>query len=157
MACFGLVTFFPLRPDFSFPCFISRISRSTALPAAGLYLRELDDFFEEDFLDALFFFEDEDFFAEDFLADVFLDDDEDFLEDEDFFAGLFFEALFFFVAIVIPPRSMGRAAKRRGCRVEQPLYEAEAVTHYCVSDAMSITKRYFTSDLSTRSKASLIF
>lgn len=119
MACFGLVTFFPLRPDFSFPCFISRISRSTALPAAGLYLRELDDFFEEDFLEALFF-EDEDFFVEDFFADVFLEDDEDFFEDEDFFAELFFAVLFFFVAIVVPPRD-GTRSKTQGLPCGQPL------------------------------------
>lgn len=116
MACFGLVTFFPLRPDFSFPCFISRISRSTALPAAGLYLRELDDFFEEDFLDALFF-EDEDFFAEDFFVDDFFEDDEEFF-DEDFFAGLFFAELFFFVAIVIPPTLGGTRSKTKGLPYE---------------------------------------
>lgn len=115
IACFGLVTFFPLRPDFSFPCFISRISRWTALPAAGLYLRELDDFFEEDFLEALFF-EDEDFFAEDFLVDA-----EDFFDDEDFFAVLFFDVPFFFVAMLVPPRSVGRGAKQRGCRMGNPL------------------------------------
>lgn len=102
MACFGFVTFFPLRPDFSFPRFISRISRSTALPAAGLYLRELEGFF-----DALFF-ADEDFFV-----------DEDFFAAEDFFAELFF-ALFFFVGIAVPPRSVGRAAKEGGCRIRQP-------------------------------------
>src|SRR5579875_2091451 len=113
MACFGLVTFLPLRPDFSLPCFISRISRSTALPAAGLYLRELDDF-----LDALFF--PDDFFAEDLLADVFFAEDEDFLVDEDFlddedffdeedfFAELFLPVLFFLVAIMVPPRWLGR-------------------------------------------------
>lgn len=48
MACFGLVTFFPLRPDLSLPCFMARISRSTSLPAEGEYLR-LEDFFELDF------------------------------------------------------------------------------------------------------------
>lgn len=54
MACFGFVTFLPLRPDFSLPCFIARISRSTSLPAEGEYLR-LDDFFvrlELDFFEA---------------------------------------------------------------------------------------------------------
>ena len=56
MACFGFVTFLPVRPDFSFPCFISRISRSTFLPAEGEYMR-LDDFLAADFL------------ALDFLAD----------------------------------------------------------------------------------------
>jgi hypothetical protein len=84
MACLGFVTFFPLPPDFSLPCFISRISRSTALPAAGLYLRELDDFFDALFFEGLFF-ADEDFFAEE---DFF--DEKDFFEDEDFFPELFF-------------------------------------------------------------------
>lgn len=54
MACFGLVTFFPLRPDFSLPCFMARISRSTFLPAEGEYLRP-EDFFarpEADFFEA---------------------------------------------------------------------------------------------------------
>jgi hypothetical protein len=54
MACFGLVTFLPLRPDFSFPFFISRISISTFLPAEGEYLRP-DDFFELDFFLVAFF------------------------------------------------------------------------------------------------------
>jgi hypothetical protein len=57
IACFGFVTFFPLRPDFSLPCFISRISRSAIFPADGEYLRP-EDFFEVDFL------------AADFLADA---------------------------------------------------------------------------------------
>jgi hypothetical protein len=48
MACFRLVTFLPLRPDLSLPCFIARISRSTSLPAEGEYFRP------EDFLAALF-------------------------------------------------------------------------------------------------------
>ena len=55
MACFGLVTFLPLRPDFSFPFFISRISLSTFLPADGEYLRPDDFFFELDFLEDDFF------------------------------------------------------------------------------------------------------
>ena len=53
MACFGFVTFSPLRPDFSLPCFMARISRSTSLPAEGEYLRP-EDFFallELDFLE----------------------------------------------------------------------------------------------------------
>jgi hypothetical protein len=99
IACLGLVTFFPLRPDFSLPCFISRISRSTALPAAGLYLRVLDDFFEE------LFFAEEDFFAEDFFDDV------EFFVDEDFFAGEdFFLELFFFVAIACSSTLVGTRA-----------------------------------------------
>lgn len=146
MACFGLVTFFPLPPDLSFPCFISRISRSTALLAAGLYLRELDDFFEALFFTDDFFAEDEEFFV-----------DEDFLDEEDFFRELFFAELFFFVAIVVPPRSVGRATKQRGCRMGNPFEREEHAGCYCLSEAMSITKRYFTSALSTRSKASLTF
>src|ERR1700751_2717476 len=58
MACFRLVTFFPLRPDFSFPFFISRISVSTFFPADGEYLRRADfalDFFALDFFLAAFF------------------------------------------------------------------------------------------------------
>lgn len=39
MACFGLVTLRPLRPDFSLPFFIARISRSTDFDAFGLYFR----------------------------------------------------------------------------------------------------------------------
>jgi hypothetical protein len=50
MACLRLVTFLPLRPDFSLPCFIARISRSTFLPAECEYLRP-EDFFELDFFD----------------------------------------------------------------------------------------------------------
>ena len=60
IACFGFVTFLPLRPDFSFPFFIACISRSTDFEALGLYLRPLD-FFELDFFAELFF-EDELFF-----------------------------------------------------------------------------------------------
>ena len=55
MACFGFVTFFPLRPDLSLPSFMARISRSTSLPADGEYLRPEEDFFarlELDFFDA---------------------------------------------------------------------------------------------------------
>lgn len=64
MACLGLVTFLPLRPDLSLPCFISLISVSTFLPAEGEYLR-LEDFFADDFLV-------EDFLVEDFFAVVLL-------------------------------------------------------------------------------------
>lgn len=54
IACFGFVTFFPLRPDFSLPCFMARISRSTSFPADGEYLRPEDffDLLELDFFDA---------------------------------------------------------------------------------------------------------
>ena len=67
MACFGFVTFLPLRPDLSFPSFIALISRSTDFEAFGLYFRPLEAFFELDFFAALFFaalfFEAELFFA----------------------------------------------------------------------------------------------
>ena len=53
IACLRLLTFLPLRPDFSLPRFISCISRSTLLPAEGEYLRP-DDFFEVDFFEADF-------------------------------------------------------------------------------------------------------
>jgi hypothetical protein len=39
IACFLLFTVLPLRPLFSFPCFIARISVSTLFPAAGEYFR----------------------------------------------------------------------------------------------------------------------
>jgi hypothetical protein len=54
IACLGLVTFLPLRPLFSLPCFISFISRSTALLALGPYLRPELLFFADDFLLELF-------------------------------------------------------------------------------------------------------
>jgi hypothetical protein len=87
MACFRLVTFFPLRPDFNVPFFIAFISRSTDFPAFGLYFLPLDflaelDFFAELFLLAVFLvalfllalpFFALDFFAVDFLALDFLD------------------------------------------------------------------------------------
>src|ERR1700749_262338 len=66
IACFRLVTFLPLRPDFSLPFFLSRISVSTFFPADGEYLR-LDDFFEADFL-ALDFLELDLFLAAFFVA-----------------------------------------------------------------------------------------
>ncbi len=44
IACFGFVTFFPLLPDVSLPCFIAFISRSTDAPAFGLYFLPLDFF-----------------------------------------------------------------------------------------------------------------
>ena len=43
MACLRLFTFFPLRPLFNLPRFIAFISRSTDLPALGLYLRRDED------------------------------------------------------------------------------------------------------------------
>jgi len=42
MACLRLVTFLPLRPLFSLPCFISCIARSTLLCALRPYFRPLD-------------------------------------------------------------------------------------------------------------------
>lgn len=50
MACLGLVTFLPLRPDLRVPFFIAFISVSTFLLAESEYLR-VDGFF-----DAVFFF-----------------------------------------------------------------------------------------------------
>jgi hypothetical protein len=44
IACFRLVTFFPLRPDLSLPFFIAFISRSTDEEALGLYFLVLDFF-----------------------------------------------------------------------------------------------------------------
>src|ERR1700758_4242600 len=55
IACFGFVTFLPLRPDLSLPFFISRISVSTFLLADGEYLRRAD-FLAVDFLELDFFF-----------------------------------------------------------------------------------------------------
>jgi hypothetical protein len=76
MACLGLVTFLPLRPLFRVPCFISRISVSTCLPAAGLYLRVdfLAAFFAGAFFAGAFFvaFFAGDFFGADFFAADFL-------------------------------------------------------------------------------------
>jgi hypothetical protein len=56
IACFGLVTFFPLRPDLSLPFFIAFISRSTDEEAFGLYFLPLDffaDFFADFFVVAI--------------------------------------------------------------------------------------------------------
>ena len=86
MACFRFVTFLPLRPDFSFPCFIALISRSTDFEAFGLYLRPVDFFFALDFFAALFF-EAEPFFALLFLVALLF-------FDALFFALLFFELVF---------------------------------------------------------------
>src|SRR5437764_4619002 len=80
IACLGLVTFLPLRPDLSLPFFISLISVSTFLPADGEYLRP-DDLFAEDFFVV-------DFFVELLLVYVPLV--------EDFFALVPFLALLFF-------------------------------------------------------------
>jgi hypothetical protein len=78
MACFGFVTFLPLRPLLSVPAFISSISRFTCLPAPGPYF--VVDFFADFFAGA--------FFAADFLL-------------ADFFVAVFFADFFaaFFVAI----------------------------------------------------------
>jgi hypothetical protein len=80
IACFRLVTFFPLRPLFNWPFFIAFISLSTSLPEEGEYLRVLllflaAVFFAGAFLAAVFF-------AEVFFAEVFFEAD-------------FFEAAFF--------------------------------------------------------------
>lgn len=82
MACFRLVTFFPLRPDLSLPRLNSCISRFTSFPADGEYLRRDED---------------EDFFVELFFALLFLA--------LDFFAPADFFFAAFLVAITILPRS----------------------------------------------------
>ena len=92
MACLRLVTFLPLRPDFSLPRFISRISRSTFLPADGEYLRLEEDFFDPLLRGALL--RALDFFAELFFAALFFA--EDFLVLDFFLAVL--------VAMTILPR-----------------------------------------------------
>jgi len=48
IACFGFVTFLPLRPLFSLPRLNSCISRSTLFCALGPYFRPLDDFLCDD-------------------------------------------------------------------------------------------------------------
>jgi hypothetical protein len=45
IACFRLVTFLPLLPDFSVPFFFLRIALSTRFDAALPYFRPRDDFF----------------------------------------------------------------------------------------------------------------
>ena len=87
MACFGFVTFLPLRPDLSLPRFISCISVSTFFLADGEYLR-LEDFFAPDFLVL-------DFFAEELRVLLFALPP----RDVDFFLAAFFVA--FLVAITI--------------------------------------------------------
>jgi hypothetical protein len=52
IACFRLVTFFPLRPLFSLPCFIARISSPTFFCAFAPYFLP-PDFFEELFFVAI--------------------------------------------------------------------------------------------------------
>lgn len=48
IACFRLVTFFPLRPLFSVPLFFSRIARATFFCAFGPYFPPPDDFLCEE-------------------------------------------------------------------------------------------------------------
>jgi hypothetical protein len=89
IACFGLVTFLPLRPLFSLPRFISCISVSTFLLADGLYFR-VELFFADVFLEELFFAADfllAAFFAGAFFAELFFA--------ELFFVADFFDAAFF--------------------------------------------------------------
>ena len=69
IACFGLVTFLPLRPLFSVPCFISLISVSTFLLADGLYFRVELLFFAGAFFVGVFFVA---FFAVDFFVAFFV-------------------------------------------------------------------------------------
>lgn len=111
IACFRLVTFFPLRPLFNFPRCISCISVLTCLPAFGLCLRP-ERFFEEDFFADDFFAEvrfDEDFFAGDFRLLRFLL--------EDFFADDFRPdfLLAFFVAMGKTSREIGALLLQLRC------------------------------------------
>ena len=54
IACFGFVTFLPLRPLFSLPRLNSCISRSTLFCAFGPYFRpRLEDFFDDELWDRL--------------------------------------------------------------------------------------------------------
>lgn len=110
MACFGFVTFLPLRPDFSLPFFIARISRFTSLPAEGEYLRLDDFFFDELFREEVLLREpvllraEELFFALLLLRELVLLRERALL----FFALDFFELLlrpldFFLVAMHYPP------------------------------------------------------
>ena len=82
IACLGLVTFLPLLPLFSLPCFMAFISRSTLLPAAGEYLRVALFFAVADFLTVAFL-------AGAVLAESFL------VAGEAFFAVAFFVVVFF--------------------------------------------------------------
>jgi hypothetical protein len=80
IACFGLVTFFPLLPLLSLPRLNSCISRSTLFCALGLYLRPLlDDFFFDDELRGE---------RDDVLPRFFADDELDLLRDELFFCAV---------------------------------------------------------------------
>src|SRR5579862_9677211 len=135
MACLRLVTAFPLRPDFSVPFFIAFISRSTDLEALGLY------FFAADFFAAVFFAAD--FFTGAFFAAVF-------------FATLAFLVLDFFVLVFLD--GIFRLSSIH-CEADESakVVSAARPSYGFLSDAMSITKRYFTSAFTTRSKASLIF
>jgi hypothetical protein len=55
IACFRLVTFLPLRPDFSVPRLNARISRCTSLSADGEYFRREEDSFAVDLRAVVFF------------------------------------------------------------------------------------------------------
>src|SRR3954447_7689174 len=111
IACLGLVTFLPLRPDLSLPSFISLISVSTFLLAEGEYFRP-EDFFADDFLP-------DDFLAEDFLALVlflvllFLEEELLFLPRLDFFFAAFFVAILFSSQIRCSPDSSQLYDSRR--------------------------------------------
>lgn len=122
MACLGLVTLRPLRPERNLPCFISFISRSTDLEDPRLYLRV--DFavdLRADFLAAppvaflAVVFLADDFFFADFLADFFGVD----------FAFVDFAFAAFFRAVAMAfPLPIGKQLKRQGLRedlFEKPL------------------------------------
>src|SRR4051794_23700410 len=123
IACLGLVTFLPLRPDLSLPSFISLISVSTFLLAEGEYFRP-EDFFADDFVP-------DDFLAEDFLALVlflelpflaeellflvllFLEEELLFLPRLDFFFAAFLVAILFSSQIRCSPDSSQLYDSRR--------------------------------------------
>jgi hypothetical protein len=107
MACFGFLTFLPLRPDLSLPFFMAFISVSTLLPAAGEYLRP-EDFFAE-----LFF--EEDFFALLLLRPLLFFALAPRLEELLFLALLDFFFAAFFVAITILPRKSDVRRIRVSC------------------------------------------
>lgn len=75
IACFGFVTFLPLRPLFSLPRLNSCISRSTLFCALGPYLRpRLDDFLLDELRED--FARDELRWERDDLLALFFPDDE---------------------------------------------------------------------------------
>ena len=101
MACLRLVTFFPDRPDRSFPCFISRIVRSTLRPDFLEYLRPADFLRPPDFLRPDAVFRPGDFFRAGVFRVV------DFLRPVDFFRAVVFLRVVFFAAMASPNSTIG--------------------------------------------------